>query len=38
MTVDKKALHAVRVLAKAANADALAPQIVEQGPPAHKAG
>ena len=37
MTVDKKTLQAVRVLAKAANADALAPQIVAQDPPAHNA-
>jgi hypothetical protein len=38
MTVDKQTLQAVRVLARDANADALAPQIVAQDPPAHKAG
>ena len=38
MTVDKKTLQAVRVLAKAASADALAPQIVAQDPPEHNAG
>ena len=38
MTADKKALQAVRVLTKATNADALAPHIFAQDPPAHKAG
>ena len=38
MTADTKVLQAVRVLAKAANADALAPHIVAQDPPRYKAG
>ena len=38
MSADKQTMQALRVLAKAANADALAPQCIAQDPPAIKAG